>query len=335
MARVAFIMDKLMHRMGLHGKSFIPLVMGFGCNVPAIMSTRIIESKSSRLITILINPFMSCSARIPIYVLLVGAFFPHHGAWVFFGLYLLGIAVAVITAKLLRKFWFKADETPFVMELPPYRMPTAKATMRNMWAKAEQYLKKMGGLILVASIIIWALSYFPRYKVEDVPAEFAAQVKTEMPAATLQSMNQEQIDGIVLNEYQQSHSILGHVGKFIEPVMRPMDQGWKSCVSLLAGIAAKEVVVSTLGVLYVGDDDAEALSQRLNTPSPITGQTPFTPASALAFMVFVLLYFPCIAAMSAIIRESGSWKYGLFSLVYNTVLAWCMAFLVYRIALLF
>lgn len=335
MARVAFIMDKLMHRMGLHGKSFIPLVMGFGCNVPAIMSTRIIESKSSRLITILINPFMSCSARIPIYVLLVGAFFPHHGAWVFFGLYLLGIAVAVITAKLLRKFWFKADETPFVMELPPYRMPTAKATMRNMWAKAEQYLKKMGGLILVASIIIWALSYFPRYKAEDVPAEFAAQVKTEMPTASLQSMNQEQIDAIVLNEYQQSHSILGHVGKFIEPVMRPMDQGWKSCVSLLAGIAAKEVVVSTLGVLYVGDDDAEALSQRLCTPSPITGQTPFTPASALAFMVFVLLYFPCIAAMSAIIRESGSWKYGLFSLVYNTVLAWCMAFLVYRIALLF
>lgn len=335
MARVAFIMDKLMHRMGLHGKSFIPLVMGFGCNVPAIMSTRIIESKSSRLITILINPFMSCSARIPIYVLLVGAFFPHHGAWVFFGLYLLGIAVAVITAKLLRKFWFKADETPFVMELPPYRMPTAKATMRNMWAKAEQYLKKMGGLILVASIIIWALSYFPRYKAEDVPAEFTAQVKTEMPAASLQSMNQEQIDAIVLNEYQQSHSILGHVGKFIEPVMRPMDQGWKSCVSLLAGIAAKEVVVSTLGVLYVGDDDAEALSQRLCTPSPITGQTPFTPASALAFMVFVLLYFPCIAAMSAIIRESGSWKYGLFSLVYNTVLAWCMAFLVYRIALLF
>ena len=335
MARVAFIMDKLMHRMGLHGKSFIPLVMGFGCNVPAIMSTRIIESKSSRLITILINPFMSCSARIPIYVLLVGAFFPHHGAWVFFGLYLLGIAVAVITAKLLRKFWFKADETPFVMELPPYRMPTAKATMRNMWAKAEQYLKKMGGLILVASIIIWALSYFPRYKAEDVPAEFTAQVKTEMPAASLQSMNQEQTDAIVLNEYQQSHSILGHVGKFIEPVMRPMDQGWKSCVSLLAGIAAKEVVVSTLGVLYVGDDDAEALSQRLCTPSPITGQTPFTPASALAFMVFVLLYFPCIAAMSAIIRESGSWKYGLFSLVYNTVLAWCMAFVVYRIALLF
>lgn len=335
MARVAFIMDKLMHRMGLHGKSFIPLVMGFGCNVPAIMSTRIIESKSSRLITILINPFMSCSARIPIYVLLVGAFFPHHGAWVFFGLYLLGIAVAVITAKLLRKFWFKADETPFVMELPPYRMPTAKATMRNMWAKAEQYLKKMGGLILVASIIIWALSYFPRYKAEQVPAEFAAQVKSEMPAATMQTMSQQQIDGIVLNEYQQSHSILGHVGKFIEPVMRPLDQGWKSCVSLLAGIAAKEVVVSTLGVLYVGDDDAEALSQRLSTPSPITGQTPFTPASALAFMVFVLLYFPCIAAMSAIIRESGSWKYGLFSLVYNTVLAWCMAFVVYRIALLF
>lgn len=335
MARVAFIMDKLMHKMGLHGKSFIPLVMGFGCNVPAIMSTRIIESRSSRLITILINPFMSCSARIPIYVLLVGAFFPHYGAWIFVGLYLLGIIVAVLTAKLMRKFWFKADETPFVMELPPYRMPTAKATLRNMWAKAEQYLKKMGGLILVASIIIWALSYFPRYKAQDIPHSFYTEITADMPASTLNTMSQQSIDDMVLNEYQQGHSILGHIGKFIEPVMQPLDQGWKSCVSLLAGCAAKEVVVSTLSVLYVGDDDAEALSQRLTEPSKLTGKTPFTPASALAFMVFVLLYFPCIATLSAIVRETGSWKYGIFSFLYNTVLAWCFGFLTYRIALLF
>ena len=335
MARVAFIMDKLMHKMGLHGKSFIPLVMGFGCNVPAVMSTRIIESRSSRLITILINPFMSCSARIPIYVLLVGAFFPHYGAWIFVGLYLLGIIVAVLTAKLMRKFWFKADETPFVMELPPYRMPTAKATLRNMWAKAEQYLKKMGGLILVASIIIWALSYFPRYKAQDIPQSFYTEITADMPASTLNTMSQESIDDMVLNEYQQGHSILGHIGKFIEPVMQPLDQGWKSCVSLLAGCAAKEVVVSTLSVLYVGDDDAEALSQRLTEPSKLTGKTPFTPASALAFMVFVLLYFPCIATLSAIVRETGSWKYGIFSFLYNTVLAWCFGFLTYRIALLF
>lgn len=335
MARVAFIMDKLMHRMGLHGKSFIPLVMGFGCNVPAIMSTRIIESKSSRLITILINPFISCSARIPIYVLLVGAFFPDYGAWVFVSLYTLGIAIAVLTAKLMRKFWFKADETPFVMELPPYRMPTMKATIRNMWSKAEQYLRKMGGLILVASIIIWALSYFPHYETEDLPKEYVAATLAEMPADQTEGMSQSQIEKSMLTEYQQSNSILGKIGQFVEPVVRPMELGWKSCVSLIAGSAAKEVVVSTLGVLYVGDDDAELLTERLQSPSRLTGKTPFTPASALAFMVFVLLYFPCIATLTAIARETGSWIYALFSVIYNTGLAWVFAFLTYRIAVLF
>ncbi len=335
MARVAFIMDKLMHKMGLHGKSFIPLVMGFGCNVPAIMSTRIIESKSSRLITILVNPFMSCSARIPIYVLLVGAFFPRQGAWVFFGLYLLGIVIAVITARLLRKFWFGPDETPFVMELPPYRIPTAKATLRNMWSKAEQYLKKMGGLILFASIIIWALSYFPRYSLDQVPAAYAEAAIAEMPAFTADSVSTEKQEELVLKEYQQSHSILGHIGRFCEPVVAPIDFDWKVCVSLLAGAAAKEVVVSTLGVLYVGDDDADALSVRLKTPSPATGKAPFTPEKALAFMVFVLIYFPCIATLAAISRETGSWRYAAFSALYNTALAWILAFITFRIALLF
>lgn len=335
MARVAFIMDKLMHKMGLHGKSFIPLVMGFGCNVPAIMSTRIIESKSSRLITILINPFISCSARIPIYVLLVGAFFPTYGAWIFVGLYLLGVIVAVLTAKLLRKFWFKTDETPFVMELPPYRMPTFKATMRNMWGKAEQYLKKMGGLILVASIIIWALSYFPHYSAEEVPQQFRTEALREMPAETLASADKEKLDELVTTEYQQSHSIIGYIGRAVEPVVKPMEFGWKTCVSLIAGAAAKEVVVSTLGVLYVGDDDADVLSKRLRTPSPITGEAPFTSASALAFMVFVLLYFPCIATLAAIRRETGSWKYTAFSMVYNTALAWLLAFGTFSLASLF
>lgn len=334
MARVAFIMDKLMHRMGLHGKSFIPLVMGFGCNVPAIMSTRIIESKSSRLITILINPFMSCSARIPIYVLLVGAFFPHYGAWVFVGLYLLGIIVAVLTAKLMRRFWLKTDETPFVMELPPYRLPTFKATMRNMWAKAEQYLKKMGGLILAASIIIWALSYFPRYDATEVPESFRTETLAEISPERMADLGEEKTDELILNEYQQGHSILGHIGKFIEPVVSPMEFGWKTTVSLLAGAAAKEVVVSTLGVLYVGDDDAELLSEKLTTPT-ITGHAPFTPASAMAFMVFVLLYFPCIATLSAISRETGSWKYSVFSMVYNTALAWIFAFITFEIMSLF
>ena len=334
MARVAFIMDKLMHRMGLHGKSFIPLVMGFGCNVPAIMSTRIIESRSSRLITILVNPFISCSARIPIYVLLVGAFFPRHGSWVFVCLYLLGIAIAVITARLLRKFWFKVDETPFVMELPPYRMPTAKATLRNMWSKARQYIHKMGGLILVASIIIWALSYFPRYDFEDIPAAYTEQTMLEMPSSTIEQKTQEDIRQMILNEYQQEHSVLGQIGKAVEPIVRPLDFDWKVCVSLFAGAAAKEVVVSTLGVLYVGDDDAEALSQRLKTPSPLTGQPPFTAAGALAFLVCGLVYFPCVATITAISKETGSWKYALFSICYNTIVAYLLAFVTYRIALM-
>ncbi len=334
MARVAFIMDKLMHKMGLHGKSFIPLVMGFGCNVPAIMSTRIIESKSSRLITILVNPFMSCSARIPIYVLLVGAFFPKQGAWVFFGLYLLGIVIAVITARLLRRFWFGPDETPFVMELPPYRIPTAKATLRNMWSKAEQYLKKMGGLILVASIIIWALSYFPRYTKEQVPESYTQTALSEM-SATADGLAPEEQENLVLYDYQQSHSILGYVGRFCEPVVEPMDFDWKVCVSLMAGAAAKEVVVSTLGVLYVGNDDADALSARLKTPSPVTGKSPFTPQKALAFMVFVLIYFPCIATLAAISRETGSWRYAAFSALYNTALAWLLAFITFQVASLF
>lgn len=334
MARVAFIMDRLMHKMGLHGKSFIPLVMGFGCNVPAIMSTRIIESKSSRLITILINPFMSCSARIPIYVLLVGAFFPKYGAWAFVGLYLLGVIVAILTAKLMRKFWLRDDETPFVMELPPYRMPTFKATMRNMWGKAEQYLKKMGGIILVASIIIWALSYFPRVESSDVPADFRAEAMSEMPEQT-RDEEPEKVDELITTEYQQGNSILGHIGKFVEPVVRPMEFGWKTCVSLIAGSAAKEVVVSTLGVLYVGDDNEEVLSEKLKTPSPITGKAPFNPASALAYMVFVLLYFPCIATLAAITRETGSWRYAAFSIVYNTVLAWIFSFATYHVAMLF
>lgn len=335
MARVAFIMDRIMHKMGLHGKSFIPLLMGFGCNVPAIMSTRIIESKSSRLITILINPFMSCSARIPIYVLLAGCFFPQYGGLVFFCLYLLGIIIAVLTAKLLRNFWFKADETPFVMELPPYRMPTGKAIFRGMWSKAHQYINKMGGIILFASIIIWALSYFPRYDFEEVPEAYRQTAIAEMPHSRKSTMDIEENNELILNSYQQENSILGRIGKFVEPIVSPMDFGWKTTVSLFAGAAAKEVVVSTLGVLYVGEDDADLISQRLSTPSKLTGEPPFTPAKALAFMVFVLLYFPCIATLAAITRETESWKYAAFSAVYNTGIAWILSFIVYRIAILF
>lgn len=318
MSRAAFIMDKVMHRIGLHGKSFIPLVMGFGCNVPAILASRSIESRSSRIITILINPFMSCSARLPVYVLLVGTFFSSYAAIVFMGLYILGILAAVLTAKLLRRFYFKKDETPFVMELPPYRVPTFKALLRHMWGKGQQYLRKMGGIILFASIIVWALNYFPlndKREKEPIPAP--------------ETFDDSAID-------YDNDSYLEMMGKAVTPIMEPLGFHWRATVAALAGIPAKEIVVSTLGVLYANDDtlsDAK-LGQRLSAPSPHTGSPDFTSPAALAFMVFILLYCPCMATVTAISRECGSWKYGLFTVVYNTLLAWVFAFITYRIALL-
>ncbi len=311
MARAAFIMDKIMHRVGLHGKSFIPLVMGFGCNVPAILATRAIESRSSRLITILINPFMSCSARLPLYVLLIGTFFYQYAAWVFLGLYVLGIALGMLTARLLRRFVFHKDETPFVMELPPYRLPTFKASMRHTWAKGVQYLRKMGGIILFASIVVWALNYFPHH---DTPKDFTTETTT--------------ID-------MSRDSYLEAAGKAVNPVMEPLGFTWRSTVAALAGVPAKEIVVSTLGVLYTNDEafTNKSLGERLEMPRA-GGKPDFTPAVALSFMVFVLLYCPRMATVTAIVRESGHWGWGAFSVVYNTLLAWVVAFGIYRIALL-
>lgn len=318
MARAAFIMDKVMHCIGLHGKSFIPLVMGFGCNVPAILASRSIESRSSRIITVLINPFMSCSARLPIYVLMIGTFFPSHATLVFGSLYLGGIVVAVITARLLRRFMFKKDETPFVMELPPYRMPTAKAMFSHTWAKGKQYLKKMGGIILFASIIVWALNYFPLHKPQAVVSTAAL------------TMDDSKID-------TSRDSYLEMAGKAINPVMEPLGFTWRSTVAALAGVPAKEIVVSTLGVLYTNDEEVsdQRLGQRLEAPSPVNGKPDFGPAEALSFMVFILLYCPCIASIAAISRETGSWHYAAFSIVYNTAVAWLIAFAVYKLALLF
>lgn len=319
MSRAAFIMDKVMHRMGIHGKSFIPLVMGFGCNVPAIMASRAIESRSSRLITILINPFMSCSARLPIYVLLVGAFFPNHATAAFLTLYLTGILVAVVTARMLRKFYFKDEETPFVMELPPYRLPTLKALMRHMWGKGEQYLKKMGGVILVASVIVWALNYFPLRDQNSSTPEYQAMFAD---------------DGVSDAEHD---SYLEMAGKFVNPVMEPLGFHWRATVAALAGLPAKEIVVSSLGVLYTGDEEVSdsALSERIKAPNPLTGKPDFTPLSAFCFMIFILLYCPCTATVIAIIRESGHWGYGVFSIIYNTAVAWLLAMLVFRIGSLF
>lgn len=317
MARAAFIMDKVMHRLGLHGKSFIPLVMGFGCTVPSIMASRSIESRSSRIITILINPFISCSARLPIYVLLIGTFFPDHATLVFMCIYLFGIFVAALTARLLRKFYFGEDVTPFVMELPPYRVPTMKATLRHMWGKGEQYLKKMGGIILVASIVVWALNYFP----------------THDENATAINADGTYVDDSDINF--QHDSYLEMMGKAINPIMEPIGFHWRASVAALAGVPAKEIVVSTLGVLYTGDEEAsdQTLSTRLAAPNPATGKPDFTSAAALSFMVFILLYCPCIATITAIVKETGNPRYGLFSVLYNTAVAWFFAFIVYRIAL--
>ncbi len=322
MARAAFIMDKIMHRIGLHGKSFIPLLMGFGCNVPAIMATRSIESKSSRLITILINPFMSCSARLPIYVLLIGTFFEAYAALVSFLIYAVGITIAVITARLLRRTRFLADETPFVMELPPYRIPTFKATWRHMWSKCRQYLQKMGGIILLASIVVWALNYFPIHN-----------------ESTVQDTIENQHDYIETSAIDPKHdSYLEMAGKFMTPVFEPLGFSWKATVAAVAGIPAKEIIVSTLGVLYTDDNDEygqSKLGDKLSTTSSMIDRPDFTPASALAFLVFILLYCPCIATLTAIARETGSWKYVCFSIVYNTMVAWICAFLVFMIASLF
>ena len=319
MARAAFIMDKLMHRIGLHGKSFIPLVMGFGCNVPAIIASRAIESRSSRLITILINPFMSCSARLPIYVLFVSTFFREYAAIAFFSMYFLGILVAIVTAKMLRKFYFKADETPFVMELPPYRMPSLKMSLSHMWSKGQQYLKKMGGIILFASIIVWALNYFPIHnEVAQQQVEIAHDDATINPA---------------------TDSYLEMMGKAINPALEPLGFHWRASVAALAGLPAKEIVVSTLGVLYADFGETEVndatLSAHLKAPSPSTGEPDFTYASALSFMVFILLYCPCIASITAIVKETGSWKYGAFAVVYNTAVAWLAGFVIYQIASVF
>lgn len=325
MARAAFIMDKLMHRIGLHGKSFIPLIMGFGCNVPAIMSSRSIESRSSRIITILINPFMSCTARLPIYVLLVGTFFSRHAALMFMLIYLTGIAVAMLTARMLRKFYFKADETPFVMELPPYRIPTLKASLRHMWGKGEQYLKKMGGVILVASIIVWALNYFPLHN---------EQSSAITPQGTGVVAN-EDTDDSAINPATDSY--LEMMGKAVNPVMEPLGFHWRATVATLAGIPAKEIVVSTLGVLYTGNEEIDdaSLAARITAPNPITHKPDFTAASALSFIIFILLYCPCIATVTAIVRETGSWRYGAFSVLYNTAVAWVVAWIAYRMMLLF
>ena len=332
MARAAFIMDKIMHKMGLHGKSFIPLVMGFGCNVPAVMATRTIESRNSRMITMLVTPLMSCSARLPVYVLITGALFPKNASFVLLSLYVTGVILAVILARVFKRAFFNEEDVPFVMELPPYRMPTGKSILLHMWEKAKQYLHKMGGIILVASIIIWFLGYFPREtsRTADFKQQIASientQISPEEKAKQLQEIEHQ------MSMDHQENSYIGRIGQIISPVMEPLGFNWKISVSLLSGMAAKEIVVSTLSVLYTGSDDSEqALTERLLQEKNPDGTDVFTPLVGLSLMLFVLLYFPCIATVTAIVNESHSWKWGAFVILYTCCLAWVVSFLVYQI----
>lgn len=347
MSRAAFIVDKLMHKIGLHGKSFIPMVMGFGCNVPAIMATRAIESRKSRMITIAIIPFMSCAGRLPIFVLLAGAFFPHNAALVLLGIYLLGIVLAILSAIVLSKF-VKDDDLPFVMELPPYRIPTAKAIWRHTWEKGKQYLQKMATTILVCSVIIWFLGYFPKNKeLMATQEEYATLAQT--PAGRL-SANADDVDVNAatatkkelmtridsLYAYQQENSYIGQLGRMVSPALDPLGFNWKMDVGLLTGIAAKELVVSTLGVMYSeGAKVSEGRDMSEDTQLQSALVNDVTPAAALSFMVFILLYFPCVATFVAIKNETGKWRWAVACCAYTMAVAWIMSFIVYRLALIF
>lgn len=347
MSRAAFIVDKLMHKIGLHGKSFIPMVMGFGCNVPAIMATRAIESRKSRMITIAIIPFMSCAGRLPIFVLLAGAFFPHNAALVLLGIYLLGIVLAILSAIVLSKF-VKDDDLPFVMELPPYRIPTAKAIWRHTWEKGKQYLQKMATTILVCSVIIWFLGYFPKNK-ELMAAQEEYATLAQTPAGRL-SANADDVDVNAatatkkeimtridsLYAYQQENSYIGQLGRMVSPALDPLGFNWKMDVGLLTGIAAKELVVSTLGVMYSeGAKVSEGRDMSEDTQLQSALVNDVTPAAALSFMVFILLYFPCVATFVAIKNETGKWRWAVACCAYTMAVAWIMSFIVYRLALIF
>ncbi len=344
LARAAFIMDRLMHKMGLHGKSFIPLVMGFGCNVPAVMSTRTIEDRGNRMLTMLIVPFMSCSARLPVYILFCSAFFPDSAGLVMLGIYVIGIVMSIVACKLYKATIVTSKELPFVMELPPYRMPTLRSTLVNMWSRASQYLSKMAGIILVASIIIWFLGYYPQNELFEQQRDAAIE-QAETDYADDEDALEEvcaQIEQDYLSQCQE-YSLIGRIGKFIEPVIRPLGYDWKMGVSLIAGVAAKEIVISSLAVLYSTDEEnEEGLVARLQNEMR-DGEPFFNQANVMSYMVFTLLYFPCMAALVAIKNEAayGSemnrrrrrspWRWPILVAVANTIFAWIAAWIVYHV----
>jgi ferrous iron transport protein B len=337
MARAVFIMDKLMHKIGLHGKSFIPLFMGFGCNVPAIMATRIIESRRDRLVTMLITPFMSCSARLPVYILFISAFFAKNQGTVLLALYFLGILFAILSALLLKKAFFKSEEIPFVMELPPYRVPTGRSILKHVIFRTKLYLKKIGGIILVASIIVWVLSNFPQ--TTDYSRDYSGEIDQIKRSGLASLEKEESISRLMMEQKgeKQSSSFMGIIGRSIEPVMKPLGFDWRLSVSILSGLAAKEVVVSTLGVIFQSDTNAgnSSLVAKIQSQRDSSGKPLFSPLAAFSFMLFILTYFPCIGVVAAIRRESGTWKWPAFVVVYTTGLAWLLSFIVYQSGRLF
>ncbi|MEI8085150.1 MAG: ferrous iron transport protein B [Paludibacter sp.] len=343
MARASFIMDKLMHKIGLHGKSFIPLVMGFGCNVPAIMATRTLDNKKDRILTMIITPFMSCSARLPVYVLLISAIFPAHQGLVLFAIYLIGVLLAVVTALIMKRLVFAKKEVPFVMELPPYRIPTLKNTSLHMWHKGQQYLNKMGTVILFASVLIWALGYFPQNVVYSANYETQiANVKADKLLA--ENVKADKVSELELNQEseRQEKSYIGQLGHAIEPIISPLGYDWKMGVSIITGLAAKEIVVSTMGILYHADMKADEKSGTLkenllaqtHNYGELKGQKVFTPLVSFGFMLFILIYFPCVAVIAAI-RKEANWGWAIFTMVYTTAIAWVLAFATYQIGNLF
>jgi ferrous iron transport protein B len=339
MARAVFIMDKVMHKIGLHGKSFIPLFMGFGCNVPAIMATRIIESRRDRMITMLITPFMSCSARLPVYILFISAFFANNQGTVLFILYMLGALFAVLSALILKKVFFKTPDVPFVMELPPYRIPTFRSIVKHVWFRTGLYLKKIGGVILLASVIVWFLTNFPR------KVNYSRDYDTEIASLKSNSdhnndpQKEEALNRLLTEKRseKQGASFMGMIGRTIEPVMKPLGFDWRLSVSIISGLAAKEVVVSTLGIIYQADSKTGqgSLVAKIQQQKDPSGKKIFTPLIAFSFMLFILTYFPCIGVVAAIRRESGSWKWAAFIVVYTTSIAWLLSFAVFQAGSLF
>jgi len=338
MSRAAFLMDKIMHLIGLHGKSFIPMLMGFGCNVPAIMASRTLESEKDRTLTILITPFMSCSARLPVYIILAGAFFGAKAGTVIFGIYLLGIILSIITGRLFRSTLLRGADAPFVMELPPYRIPMIKSLMIHMWDRSKIFIKKMGGYILIGSVVVWTLTAFPQnisysknydLEIEQVKTYFQTEIDTaqESDKALLAQKRDVAVAKLITEKKAEKaeKSFMGRIGKVVAPVFSPIGIDWRGSVALLTGFVAKEIVVSTMGILYAADNgkNSEALKNALSSSG-------MTPIAALAMMVFVLLYMPCLATLAAIRRETASLKWMIFSISYSTLLAWGMAFLVYQ-----